>query len=473
MKRLFVLISALGGLFLAGCGNSHLEIFPPLDDPGLVSIPIPAQQLHEDIDAFHQGVLLRHPDVENYADLAALEVEMEVLKSQIQAPMTRAEFYRYVGSLTHLYNDGHTMLLWPYQELNAFMEAGGVPFPFDVLVDHDQRIFMRSSYRSATGGQLSRGEEILTINGIASAQWVEKLQRFASGDNAYLRTQFVAARLGTYLWSVGGIADDLEIETEMQGQVRKLAISPQDDWQVNNADGASEGDDSTDFEYRRLSDDIAVLRVATFDVDNAWFESFVDESMAQANQDGVAALVVDVRENTGGNTDAAVYLSRYLADRDFRLVSKMKEKLNPDNRGFLGYKGSEGEIIESDWDEWEAPVERNKRFHGRVYVLISPITYSAGIVFASTMKDAGFATLVGQETGGNANQTAQGNLFNLPHSQLRAYVATRSLIRPSGSEKRGGVKPDILVERSGQALLNEADPELQAAMTHWEQQTAE
>ena len=96
--------------------------------------------------------------------------------------------------------------------------------------------------------------------------------------------------------------------------------------------------------------------------------------------------------------------------------------------------------------------------------MISPVTYSAGIVFASTVKDWEFATLVGQETGGNANQTAQGNLFNLPHSQLRAYVATRSLIRPSGSEEKGGVKPDIPVIRSQETLLAGIDPEIEAAL---------
>jgi len=96
--------------------------------------------------------------------------------------------------------------------------------------------------------------------------------------------------------------------------------------------------------------------------------------------------------------------------------------------------------------------------------LISPITYSSGIVFATTLKDNGFAILIGQQTGGNANQTAQGNLFNLPNSQLRAYIITRMLVRPSGTTTSGGVKPDHEIIPTASTVSTENDEEVVKAI---------
>ena len=159
----------------------------------------------------------------------------------------------------------------------------------------------------------------------------------------------------------------------------------------------------------------------------------------------------------GGNTDTVAYLSRYLADEPFRLVSSMKEKLNEDNRGWFNYKGEVGDILSKDWNDYEQPMKPGTRFEGDVYLLTSAVSYSSAIVLATTLKDNDFATLVGETTGGFANQTAQGNLFNLPNSELRAYIATRLLVRPSGDTSRTGVVPHYEAVTTEEDIAQEKD----------------
>ena len=103
-------------------------------------------------------------------------------------------------------------------------------------------------------------------------------------------------------------------------------------------------------------------------------------------------------------------------------------------------------MIHTPWTDEVSPKSEAKRFAGDVYVLVGPVTYSAAIVFATTVQDNQMGTLVGEPTGGYANQTAQGNLFNLPHSQLRAYVATRLLVRPNGASEVTPVMPNVRVQ---------------------------
>ncbi len=444
---------------LYGCSSKHLEIFPELENPQLTEAKIDPDKLKEDIDAYYFGAIERHPDLAKYANKTELLSKVSELKRQIDKPMTRLEFFRIVGQLSHMFNDGHSMLLWPYPEFEQFTSSGHKPFPFEVTINSDDQLFFKKAYKAKGREPISSGARLLAINGVSVEELFNTMQQYAGGESAYLRKQFVARRIATYLWAVYGFIDEFTLSIENKASVYDLTIHKNDSWDIPNEDAQSK----QDFYYKKLEPGIAYLYIGHFDIDPDWFENFVDDAFAQINQDKIASLILDVRDNTGGNTDTASYLSRYLAKDKFRMISTIKEKINTDNAGVFNYRGEPGDIIEEQWDDWLQPIGRNG-FKGKAYVLISPISYSSGIVFASVMKDYGFATLIGQETGGNANQTAQGNLFNLPYSKLRAYIATRMLVRPSGSLELGGVKPDYVTEFKRTSLLDNKDAEVIKAL---------
>ncbi|MCO7227060.1 S41 family peptidase [Pleionea sp. CnH1-48] len=443
---------------LVGCSNSHLEIFPELDDPELVTKKIEPELLKEDIDALYWGVVERHPDLMKYANQTSLEQEIKALKNQLTQPLTRVEFYRIIGQLTHQFNDGHSLLLWPYQEYQQLIKEGNKAFPFTTFVDNHDQMFIKQSYVTDSGLKLPSGGQLLSINKIDVASLLESMQKYAGGESAYLRKQFIADRLGIYLWAVYSFVNKFELVYKYKGEISSLTLTKDQTWQPTDSQDIQE-----DFYFKALGDGTGYLYIGHFDIDPDSFEDLMDDIFAEINRQNIQSLIVDVRDNTGGNTDTATYLTQYLANDRFRMVSSMKEKLNSDNRGWLNYRGEIGKLIEKEWVDWVEPIEDN-RYRGEVYLLVSPITYSSGIVFASTMKDHGFATLIGQETGGYANQTAQGNLFNLPHSELRAYVATRILVRPNGSLSPGGVKPHYPVLSTQKTLSDNIDVEIEKAL---------
>ena len=446
-------------VFLSACSSPHLEIFPELEDPQLIKMKIEPEKLKEDLDAYYFGALERHPDLERYANKKVLETEVAKLKAEIEKPMTRAEFFKVVGQLTHKFNDGHSMLLWPYQEYNQLIESGNKPFPFAITISHDNKVLFEQSYNMNGRKAIESGAELLAINGIPTTELFDRMQKYTGGESSYLRRQFAAERIGIYLWSVYGFMNEFDLLISTDQKKSNLIVKSKDTWKSANL----ENNNSQDFYYKKLESGIGYLYIGHFDIAPDWFKRFADDTFAKIQADAISSLIVDVRDNTGGNTDTATYLTRYLANDNFRMISSIKEKINSDNAGLFGYRGQTGEIIESKWDDWLEP-KKNNRFDGDVYLLISPITYSSGIVFASTLKDHQFATLIGQETGGNANQTAQGNLFNLPHSKLRAYITTRMLVRPSGSLAPGGVKPHHVTLVNEESLTNDNDPAVDKAL---------
>ena len=454
-----LLLSTL--LLLSGCTGAHLDIFPELENPALMQQKIAPELLHQDIDALVAGVKLRHPDFAGYADEVKLYQQVAALKAQIMAPMTRVEFFRHIGQLSHLFQDGHSFLIWPYQELNALREQGAKPFPFLVKLSSNG-VFVAKQYQYA-GQQLPAGSQLISINGVAVTDIFANAQRYVGGETAVLRQAFVAERLPFLLWAVYGFIDQFDIEYSHLGKTQRLHINNQQSWQVNQTQDI---DTNADLTYRRLNDATGYLEVTSFDVEPDTFSDQLKAAFSQIAKDNVSALVIDIRHNTGGNTDTATELASYIATKPFRLVSQMTEKLNEDNRGLFGYKGDMGELIITEWDDYVKPNSSPQHFNGKVVVLIGPVTYSAAIVFATTVQDNQFGLLAGKATGGFANQTAQGNLFNLPHSQLRAYVATRLLVRPSGNSAVSAVIPDLPVADKLQDQQNAIDTTLQQVLHH-------
>ena len=447
MRRMKNVLFLLSFTLLGGCSNPHLEIFPELENPQLMDDNISVNLLKDDIQSYYLGALARHPHLDQYAEKAELEKSVADLQGLINKPMSRLEFYRVVGQLTYKFNDGHSMLLWPYPEYQLLKKSGHKIFPFAVSITKSKESYIKNTYQS-DDLQLSAGSKIVAINNIPVNKLLDHMQKFVGGESQYLREQFSAKQFGLMLWAVFGFIDDFELQYEEQGKQKTLTVSMSQHWQENN----TEEKHSEDFYFKVLPNNVAYLYVGHFDVDPDWFENFIDQTFKKIKDKNMTSLIIDTRDNTGGNTDTATYLASYVANKKFKMISNLEEKLNEHNRGVFSYKGEVGTLINTPWQEWITPKSKEKRFTGQTYLLISPITYSAGIVFATSLKDNDFATLIGQETGGNANQTAQGNLFNLPHSQLRAYITTRMLVRPSGSMKIEGVKPDYEIIPTAKAI---------------------
>jgi C-terminal processing protease CtpA/Prc len=314
-----------------------------------------------------------------------------------------------------------------------------------VKITPDDKIVLAKDYMSGEE-KLFAGQVIQQINGVSAIQLLNEMQRYVGGESLRLRKQVVARRFPILLWAVYGFINDFDLKVSDT----RFKLHTNKDWQSDKPALA-------DHYYKKLNKDTGFLYLSHFDVSPEKFEKFVDKTFVEIKNDKVTNLIVDIRYNPGGNTDTVSYLSSYLSNKTFRVASSVKERLNEDNRGVFNYKGDVGEIIQQSWDETVQPIDSKNRFDGDVYVLVGSVSYSAAIVFATTLQDNNIATLVGEVTGGYANQSAQGNLFNLPNSQLRAYITTRLIVRPNGNESLGHVVPDYIVEETQASIKNGQD----------------
>lgn len=102
-------------------------------------------------------------------------------------------------------------------------------------------------------------------------------------------------------------------------------------------------------------------------------------------------------------------------------------------------------------------------YHGKVLLLISPITFSAAESFAIDMKESGNVILIGEPTAGDTGnhpktfKTSNGICFRIP-------TASPS-VSPNGFPLEGvGVIPDYYVSQTVYDYFNDKDTQLDFAI---------
>lgn len=142
------------------------------------------------------------------------------------------------------------------------------------------------------------------------------------------------------------------------------------------------------------------------------------------------ALIIDLRNNGGGDPEMIQLITSYFFDKPVHLNSFESRK--------------KGRIAEF----WTTPkVDGKKRLNTPIYLLTSDKTFSAAEEFAYNLKHLKRAKIIGEPTKGGANPV---HYFNI-EGQFRASIPTAMAVNPiTGSNWEGvGVQPDIKIPAKG------------------------
>lgn len=190
-----------------------------------------------------------------------------------------------------------------------------------------------------------------------------------------------------------------------------------------------------------------------------------------SNHKEAEALIIDIRNNGGGNPgywgrvfvepiiDKPISRTNYLlfkqGEYNMKYINALKsvyyETLFPistlDKNNFKNAKEEVFRDFETFYREEDGYLPTNSYgFKGKVYLLIGPTVFSASEKFASFSKETGFATLVGQKTGGDGI-TRTPLYFVLPNSGiLGRYPYIYGMNSRGEANEEVKTEPDYLVE---------------------------
>jgi C-terminal processing protease CtpA/Prc len=223
----------------------------------------------------------------------------------------------------------------------------------------------------------------------------------------------------------------------------------------------------------------AVLTLNGFNYDDA--PIFHKQVFRELAQQDIRYLVIDLRQNPGGNLAYSNDLLGYLRDTTFAQVNEMWATLrHPEKPSFYPYfneqtkklllanttfaRAASGKYYFNTDNVGPQKLHAENRFRGKIYVLTGGFTFSAGSLLAASLKGLPNVTVIGQETGGGQAGCSGGiiQLLTLPHTGLRVKFPQFRIVSASKDPNTGhGVYPDYPITYTFQDKAGRKDLELE------------
>lgn len=473
-------LSTLSLLAAAACAASpetsySITDVPPLPPSAFAEEErdLSPEKLREDLTALYEGLKSAHYDLYARQSSAAYDALYNALLDELDQPLKPSEavfiFQRFAafGNVAHARLDG-TSEVWA-----RYRAAGGKAVPIYPRI-RGERAYVAESY--APG--IEPGDEILTIDGTPTADWLTRLYRNTSGDTDYIKATLVELSFPLDIWTEVGPVETLTLTLRaLSGETRTVSVETIDsETLADRAEETANGFfvlDGTGRKADMLEGGIAYLQPGPFygieTPENMWdtaaFEAFIDESFRTFLANDAQALIVDLRLNPGGDSSFSDQMIAWFADEPFRFASEFLIRSSPESQASnqariemnpASADGASGVFASAYADTpfgetfpFSIPFSKpreGERFEGPVYAIVDRYSYSNAVNVAALLQDYGFATILGEETADLPTTYGAMETFDLPNSGLTVGYPKALIVRASGEITDRGVQPDVVIE---------------------------
>ncbi len=207
------------------------------------------------------------------------------------------------------------------------------------------------------------------------------------------------------------------------------------------------------------------------------FKEFLKTTFASIAREPIDGLVIDIRNNGGGDSILNAELWKYVTSKAFSdgspTTMKVSSRLKREY-GFFRYNMQyfppawlmrDGSLLTQDYSRIATirPAPNPLRYDGPVYLLIGTKTFSSALSCAQEAKDFHLAILVGQETGEPLDTTGTAYDGYTPRIGAKFQFTTRYSWFPNHPKGRG-VIPDVTLIPTRADLRSGKDPVLDYAI---------
>lgn len=357
--------------------------------------------------------------------------------------------------------DGHTGFIFPYSERIKYMQSGGVTMPFTIQVKNN-KIYINQLFEDKEQNRIY-GDEIMSINSIASKNILHDMRLLFGAEKKDITDRMVEQYFGPCFWMLFGEQKTYKLVLAKQHSdltVTLDAISNSRYLELRNKYYPSSK--PKDYELNFLKNNsFAVMKIRTF-ADVNGLSSFLKNAFDTIKQNNCPNLIVDVRDNFGGNSASVDSLLNYLTRKKYTQYASIKLRVSNEIKNDYKIKKPyyHNLIADIPIDSlypicslgdtlcFKNPVFKPNYFNGRVFVIIDHHTYSAAATFAGVIKEYNLGKLIGQPTGGTICYYGDFLTFKLPKTEMEFFVSPKEFIQHGNKSLNEGVTPDIITDNN-------------------------
>lgn len=438
-------------------------------------------ELRADFATLYKSLRASHYDLYAHRSRADYDAYFRGESTALDTPLDRAEaarrFQRFVayGRVAHAHIDA------PIASFMSWRAQGGKMLPLFARVV-DGKVYLLEA--ADADGHLPAGTEIETVDGEPALVWLDRLAAYVSADRPYMAYAQLEKMLPIAAWEALGPIDVVQVRARgPDGAVftqRVAALSADEYGRLGKRYPTPAPD--TDFnqrDWRLLGDGIAYLRPGPFynieaaadgpapSYEASAYRRFIDGAFEKIIVAGATDLIVDLRDNPGGDNSFSDPMVAWFATRPFKFASSFRIKASAANKAWYRAQQAKNEAAKtppdavmtalvkaefahSDGQRYDYPIalvepRPQPRFGGRVYVLVNRHSYSNATSVAALIQDYGFGRILGEETSDLPSSYASVVYFDLPHTGFSVTYPKSRFLRPSGDRALRGVIPDIAI----------------------------
>jgi C-terminal processing protease CtpA/Prc len=418
------------------------------------------KEMKEDLDTLFLAICEIHPNP--YFNISKQEFDILKIKaySKINSSMSVKDFWKLTAPIVANIGDGHTNLQTPSGEwFYQICSNRKIVFPLELHIIKDST-FVRKNFSDTP---IKNGNYIVSINGIHTKKIIDDFIPYISGGLQHFKIAIIERYFPKMLYVIYGFKSPFKVEImDSQGKIKKYTLEGVD---KNTYDKMIVNLLDHNFHFEEIPElKASIIRFNNF-LNRKKFDKFLENSFTKIKEKKYRYLIIDLRNNGGGNSDVAIDLLDYLINKPYQYFGGVREKISKYTLKYVqkDFKNKEFTIDSIYTFERIFIVKLSKnplRFKGKIFVITSNYTFSEATCFAAVIKDYGVGTLIGEETGGiptNYGYSCPVNLFN---SHLTLNVSWWYLIRPNGDTTytHRGIMPDIPVKTTAEDLHKNIDP---------------
>ncbi|MCY6484707.1 S41 family peptidase [Clostridium aestuarii] len=418
------------------------------------------QQIKEDVEFMMNTMENVHPNLYFAASKEEMKKEIDKELNSIDKPLTGIEVYRKFAPIVSELQDGHTWLATPQDYMKKIYSSDKMLFIG--LKIRDGKMYIKDTFKKEYDKY--KDWELISINGKQTSKIYNQISKYISCPVKAFKEAAMIRRFTDYYHTDNELKSEYSLKIRKDGKEEIIKLKGMNMEQIEKINTKKEG--YQDYSYKKLNDNTGLITFNVFrDFDK--FKKFLDETFKKINKDHISNLIIDLRNNGGGNSRLGDLLIEYIYDGKYKQADRMDVKVS--NKIIEYYKGnwkkqgmSEKEIKESikyytkhlgKVYTSRGPASRHftdkPKFKGESYFLIGRYTFSSAVMLASTVKDYKIGYLIGEETGGLPTEYGDIYWFKLPNTGLATAVSHKYFVRPNGLDTKRGVIPDYSINDLG------------------------
>ena len=450
-----------------------------------------------ELNILQEALTSMHPGLYRYNSPKQIEDIFDSIRSELPQEIKESEFMIRLAQTIQKIKCGHTYLNpWNLDsELSKRLFGGKTYLPLGLEVI-DGRFYITENASQKVA--IKRGAELLSINGVAMDQIYQQLKSIAKtdGNNTMAIDHYLSVwdykasnwhAFDIYLQLFYPLLGDfytIEYQNYKSNKVQVAQLKAMSKKERATNMTKKYGNqilEREDWKLDIVSKDLAIMKIGTFatwtfkDFDhNQWLAN----AFKKLDSLNIKKLAIDIRGNGGGLTEPANELISYLIDKPIacsedekvliRTVKFAPELLPYTSTGAqILASGLPKELYRDDSDglyrlmlpsDCEEIRPSKFRFKGERFIFGGPSNVSATYTLLDKANTYGFATFIGQESGGNLQGINGGEyaFFTLPYSKMEVDIPLK-YFKPATSRPDSGVKPSVKIKNTQAEIAQNID----------------